>query len=121
MIIWVHAAYLRAKEDYLMGINFSRLLIIKIWQCDFELSEYPLYGNFSGKGDDLCSGHDCATENGKSETVCQDSVLSCSQYIRLPGKYPGRGIPGSGRICLVSVTEAVQGKWVQREKAMRKN
>ena len=26
------AAYLRAKEDYLMGINFSRLLSLSIWK-----------------------------------------------------------------------------------------
>ena len=29
MTIWRSAAYLRAKEDYLMGINFSRLLTLK--------------------------------------------------------------------------------------------
>ena len=29
MTIWPAAAYLRAKEDYLMGINFSRLLTLK--------------------------------------------------------------------------------------------
>ncbi len=29
MTIWQAAAYLRAKEDYLMGINFSRLLTLK--------------------------------------------------------------------------------------------
>lgn len=29
MIIWASSAYLRAKEDYLMGINFSRALTLK--------------------------------------------------------------------------------------------
>ena len=31
------AAYLRAKEDYLMGINFSRLLTSEIWAVHFKL------------------------------------------------------------------------------------
>ena len=34
MIICADAAYLRAKEDYLMGINFSRLLTLKYGQSD---------------------------------------------------------------------------------------
>ena len=29
------SAYLRAKEDYLMGINFSRLLTLKYGNCHF--------------------------------------------------------------------------------------
>ena len=41
------AAYLRAKEDYLMGINFSRLLSIR-------------YGNVGRTCHDLCSWHDRA-------------------------------------------------------------
>ena len=37
-IICQHSAYLRAKEDYLMGINFSRLADIQIWKQHFKLS-----------------------------------------------------------------------------------
>ena len=38
MIIFPHSAYLRAKEDYLMGINFSRLLTLKYGNSYFQLS-----------------------------------------------------------------------------------
>ena len=34
------AAYLRAKEDYLMGINFSRLLTLQYGRRYFQLSEH---------------------------------------------------------------------------------
>ena len=33
------SAYLRAKEDYLMGINFSRVLTLTLWEQCFQLSE----------------------------------------------------------------------------------
>ena len=33
------SAYLRAKEDYLMGINFSRVLTLRYGNSCFQLSE----------------------------------------------------------------------------------
>ena len=43
------SAYLRAKEDYLMGINFSRLLSLKYGNA--------LYRDLRGPGYDLRAGH----------------------------------------------------------------
>ena len=59
------AAYLRAKEDYLMGINFSRL----------KLFAYPLYSNLSGTRHDLCAGNGSAQGKGNSY-ICKDTILS---------------------------------------------
>ena len=51
------AAYLRAKEDYLMGINFSQTADLEVWSVDVQLSGYKVYGYFCGPCDDLCAWH----------------------------------------------------------------
>ena len=43
MTIWRTAAYLRAKEDYLMGINFSRLLTLKYGNTMYRITHEERY------------------------------------------------------------------------------
>ncbi len=66
------SAYLRAKEDYLMGINFSRLLTLKYGNT---ISNYlRADSSVRGKGHDLCSGHGGPERAGDSE-LYKDPVL----------------------------------------------
>ena len=51
------SAYLRAKEDYLMGINFSRLLTLKYGNAISNYLGYALYRDLRGPGYDLRAGH----------------------------------------------------------------
>ena len=51
------SAYLRAKEDYLMGINFSRLLTLKYGNSISKLSPYQIFCYFSRTSDDLRTWH----------------------------------------------------------------
>ena len=51
------AAYLRAKEDYLMGINFSRLLTLKYGQSMSNYLGYEVYRYFCGARNDMCAWH----------------------------------------------------------------
>ena len=64
------SAYLRAKEDYLMGINFSRVLTLKYGPA---LSNY-LGTKFTvlsvGRGHDLCHGNGGAQGAGDTR-FCQ--------------------------------------------------
>ena len=68
-----NSAYLRAKEDYLMGINFSRVLTL--WKQCLQLSEYEISGDRSRKGHDLCSW-DGRAQGAGDPLLCQDTVLS---------------------------------------------
>ena len=61
MIICAASAYLRAKEDYLMGINFSRLLTLKYGN---SISSYPEYKIFRDNGR-AC--HDVRPRNGRAQ------------------------------------------------------
>lgn len=51
------SAYLRAKEDYLMGINFSRLLSLKYGNAISNYLGTQLYRDLRGPGYDLRAGH----------------------------------------------------------------
>ncbi len=51
------SAYLRAKEDYLMGINFSRLLSPEIREQRRKFSGQQIPGDFRRTGHDMCAGH----------------------------------------------------------------
>ena len=51
------SAYLRAKEDYLMGINFFPPFDPEIREQHFKLSEDEVFGHLSGKSYDLCTRH----------------------------------------------------------------
>ena len=55
--IWPSSAYLRAKEDYLMGINFSRLLSLKYGNAISNYLRNALYRDLRGPGYDLRAGH----------------------------------------------------------------
>ena len=66
-----NAAYLRAKEDYLMGINFSRALTLK--DCK-GLPEEGSCGDLCGACHDLRSRHDREQRTG-DPVVYQDSFL----------------------------------------------
>lgn len=54
------SAYLRAKEDYLMGINFSRLLTLKYGNSISQLSKNKIYCDLRGACDDLRARYGCA-------------------------------------------------------------
>ncbi len=83
------SAYLRAKEDYLMGINFSRLLSLKYGNAianylhkdyvvistgSLRLSEYGPDGDLCGTGHDLCAGHGSPAGTGDPK-LCEDAFL----------------------------------------------
>ena len=71
--------YLRAKEDYLMGINFSRLLTLKYGN---SISNY-LHTKYSvisvGRVMTCVLGMVCAQRAGDPE-FCQDALLPCDQH-----------------------------------------
>ena len=51
------SAYLRAKEDYLMGIEFLPCLDFKVWFHPCQCDECQMDGFVRGAGDDLCFRH----------------------------------------------------------------
>ena len=68
------SAYLRAKEDYLMGIFQSSDLALRK-QCH-QLSPFQISGHCSWACDDLCSWHGGAERTG-DPCLCEDTVLPC--------------------------------------------
>ena len=69
------AAYLRAKEDYLMGINFSRVLTLKYGWDHCQLSESETQRRSCGRPcDDLRSWHDRKKRTG-DQKFCSYTVL----------------------------------------------
>lgn len=48
------AAYLRAQEDYLMGINFSRAAVAEVFKCSPEVSRHGQMCHSRGPCHDLC-------------------------------------------------------------------
>ena len=58
------SAYLRAKEDYLMGINFSRLLTLKYGNSISNYLNTKVFGYFCRKSYDLCTWHGCPQRAG---------------------------------------------------------
>ena len=85
------SAYLRAKEDYLMGINFSRLLTLKYGNSHFQLSAYPVRGDLRGTGDDLRAGHGGAPGAG-DPGIREDALL------------PGGRLPSGSRAAASKVS-----------------
>ena len=63
------SAYLRAKEDYLMGINFSRLLTLKYGNSISNYLEYEILGDFGRTCNDMRSRNGCQAENGRSGSL----------------------------------------------------
>ena len=53
------SAYLRAKEDYLMGINFSRLLTLKYGNSISNYLKYEILGDFGRTCNDMRSRNGC--------------------------------------------------------------
>ena len=64
MITSAASAYLRAKEDYLMGINFSRLLTLKYGNSISNFLQTKYSGDFRRPGHDLCAWHGGAQRTG---------------------------------------------------------
>ena len=100
------SAYLRAKEDYLMGINFSRLLTLKYRQFHCQLSEHQIHRHFRGAGHDLCAGHGCPPGAG-DPGICQNAVLSGGEPDVADGPCHRRGIPGGGGLPVLPVAPAL--------------
>ena len=78
------AAYLRAKEDYLMGINFSRVLTLKY--------SYPVKSYLKADkavirrtGHDLCPRHGCQQRTGNTG-IYKNSFLPGFGGYRYPGE-----------------------------------
>ena len=71
------SAYLRAKEDYLMGINFSRLLTLKYGNS--------ICGDLCGTGDDLRAGHGGAPGAG-DPGIRGDALLPGGGFHRRAGQ-----------------------------------
>ena len=63
------SAYLRAKEDYLMGINFSRILTLKYGNTIAGFLHKNYVGAVGGTGDDLRSWNGSQTGTGIREFV----------------------------------------------------
>ena len=84
------SAYLRAKEDYLMGINFSRILTLKYGNSIAGFLHKNLCGALGRAGHDLC-----AWDGGKKRAgdpgVRQTPVLPCAcEYGRGRAAFQGR-------------------------------
>ena len=73
------SAYLRAKEDYLMGINFAGAYPA-VRSCHVKLSGNQIYGSFRRSCDDLCAGNGCPQGEGDTK-LCKDSLLSCDRNL----------------------------------------
>ena len=72
------SAYLRAKEDYLMGINFSRVLTLRYGNSVSNLFKYEISGHFRRTGYDLCTWNGSA-KRARDPCICENSVLPRTQ------------------------------------------
>ena len=74
------SAYLRAKEDYLMGINFSRVLTLRYGNSvsNYLSSKYQAY--FCRKSNDLCAW-DGSTQGTGDPCFCENTILPCGRYV----------------------------------------
>lgn len=72
------SAYLRAKEDYLMGINFSRILTLRYGNSVSNYLGNKISGDFRGTGHDLCAWNGSAKRTGDSG-ICKNTVLPGAQ------------------------------------------
>ena len=86
------SAYLRAKEDYLMGINFSRLLTLKYGNTIAGfLKKDRVQFDFCGTGDELRAGNGGSKREGDPR-LCEDPLLSgpgrCKSFAGIPGTEP---------------------------------
>ena len=83
MITCAISAYLRAKEDYLMGINFSRLLTLKYGLAHFTTFRITKCdGRFRGPCHDLCAGHGGAQGTGDPGICERLHFTGCSGDFR---------------------------------------
>ena len=73
------SAYLRAKEDYLMGINFSRVLTLRYGNSVSNYLKYKISGYFSRACHDLCSWNGCTQGTG-DPFLCKNIFLQCDFY-----------------------------------------
>ncbi len=88
------SAYLRAKEDYLMGINFSRLLTLKYGQTVLQFLCIQSITAIIGRTcDDLRPWDGRAQRTGNTE-LCENAVFSCS--CRFCMHLEGTGLKESG-------------------------
>ena len=74
------AAYLRAKEDYLMGINFSRVLTLRYGNSVTNYLGGKYQANFRWTGYDLCPW-DGSSPRAGNPRICENTFLqSCEQH-----------------------------------------
>ena len=71
------SAYLRAKEDYLMGINFSRVLTCATGPSMSQYLGTKIYSPFRRPCYDLCPGNGSPQGAGNTK-LCKNPVLPCS-------------------------------------------
>ena len=115
------SAYLRAKEDYLMGINFSRLLYAEIRKCHLKLSGNALYGDLRGPGYDLRAGHGGPPGMGDPE-FCENALLPRGSYTE-PRRWKGvcRENFGQFRAPTGTSPRSFTRKMDSRRRRMRRN
>ena len=70
------SAYLRAKEDYLMGINFSRVLTLRYGSSVTNYLHSKYQAIAVGRVMTWCSWHGGAERTG-DPCLCEDTLLSC--------------------------------------------
>ena len=89
-----NAAYLRAKEDYLMGINYFPCVDFKIRQpCQKLLAPRPC-GDFSWPCNDLCIGHG-RQPGTRNPFVCKNAFLPCDGSLwDSDGRRKGKAVRG---------------------------
>ena len=88
------SAYLRAKEDYLMGINFFKTSDAEIRRRDLFLHKKGQDRDQCGTRDDLCAGN--GSQKGTGDPfLCQDTLLQSSGHAVSGGEAIRRGMAGS--------------------------
>ena len=97
------SAYLRAKEDYLMGINFSRLLTLKYGN---SISNYEIFRCIRRPRYDLRPRHGRAQRTG-DQGIRRDSVLQSPKHHRRERGNIRRRMAGSQRIKMVRILRSL--------------
>ena len=80
------SAYLRAKEDYLMGINFSRVLTLRYGNSVYKLFKYEISGHFCRTGYDLCAWNGSAKRTRRSRAFVKTPFYRVLSSIALEGE-----------------------------------
>ena len=73
------SAYLRAKEDYLMGINFSRLLTLKYGNTISKFMNTDRTVLSVGRVMTCVLGM-VVRRGARNPRLCKDSILSCVEH-----------------------------------------